>query len=78
MEKEKRIIKMREIIFYGKETSIYESLNSIAKFKDNFIIKKKEIIRYKNKDFRNHIFLLDDSYENFLKFINLFHQLTRK
>ncbi len=70
MEKEKRIIKMREILFYGKETSIYDSLKGIAKFKNNFIIKKEEIFRYKN--LKDQIFLLDDSYENFLKFIKSF------
>ena len=70
LEKEKRIIKMREILFYGKETSIYDSLKGIAKFKNNFIIKKEEIIRYKN--LKDQIFLLDDSYENFLKFIKIF------
>ena len=61
---------MREILFYGKETSIYDSLKGIAKFKNNFIIKKEEIIRYKN--LKDQIFLLDDSYENFLKFIKIF------
>ena len=61
---------MREIIFYGKETSIYDSLKGIAKFKNNFIIKKEEIFRYKN--LKDQIFLLDDSYENFLKFIKSF------
>ena len=70
MEKEKRIIKMREILFYGKETSIYDSLKGIAKFKNNFIIKKEEIFRYKN--LKDQIFLLDDSFENFLKFIKVF------
>ena len=61
---------MREILFYGKETSIYDSLKGIAKFKNNFIIKKEEIFRYKN--LKDQIFLLDDSYENFLKFIKVF------
>ena len=61
---------MREILFYGKETSIYDSLKGIAKFKNNFIIKKEEIFRYKN--LKDQIFLLDDSYENFLKFIKSF------
>ena len=61
---------MREILFYGKETSIYDSLKGIAKFKNNFIIKKEEIFRYKN--LKDQIFLLDDSYENFLKFLKIF------
>ena len=61
---------MREILFYGKETSIYDSLKGIAKFKNNFIIKKEEIFRYKN--LKDQIFLLDDSYEKFLKFIKSF------
>ena len=61
---------MREILFYGKETSIYDSLKGIAKFKNNFIIRKEEIFRYKN--LKDQIFLLDDSYENFLKFIKIF------
>ena len=70
MEKEKRIIKMREILFYGKETSIYDSLKGIAKFKNNFIIRKEEIFQCKN--LKDQFFLLDDSYEYFLKFIKIF------
>ncbi len=61
---------MREILFYGKETSIYDSLKGIAKFKNNFIIRKEEIFRCKN--LKDQFFLLDDSYEYFLKFIKIF------
>ena len=50
MVKEKKL-KMGEIIYYGKDTSIYESLNSIAKVKDSFKIIRNEVL--KNKDFRN-------------------------
>lgn len=75
MVKEKKL-KMGEIIYYGKDTSIYESLNSIAKVKDSFKIIRNEVL--KNKDFRNHIFILDDSYFDFFKFINLISSINKK
>ena len=75
MVKEKKL-KMGEIIYYGKDTSIYESLNSIAKVKDSFKIIRNEVL--KNKDFRNHIFILDDSYFDFFKLINLISSINKK
>ena len=47
--------KMGEIIFYGKDTSIYESLNSIAKVKKVLKLKRNEIL--KNKKFKRSIFI---------------------
>ncbi len=66
---------MKIIYYFGKDTSIYESLDSIIKIKKKFGIKKSGI--YKNKNFDNGIFILDDSYKEFLKLINLFSKKNK-
>ena len=71
LEKEKRIIKMREILFYGKETSIYDSLKGIAKFKNNFIIKKGRNYSIQ-KPKRSIFFCWMIVTKTFLKFIKIF------
>ena len=67
MVKEKKL-KMGEIIYYGKDTSIYESLNSIAKVKDSFkIIKnfchlnKKKVVINKNIVVHKHLCMTNSS-----------------
>ena len=60
---------MKIVYYFGKDTSIYESLESIIKIKKKFVIKKINI--YKNKNFKDDIFILDDSFKGFLNLINL-------
>ena len=60
---------MKVVYYFGKDTSIYESLESIIKIKKKFVIKKINI--YKNKNFENDIFILDDSFKEFLNLISL-------
>ena len=70
MEKEKRIIDMKKVYYFGKDSSIYESLESIIKTKKKFEIKKLDI---KNKrNLQNSILILDDSIKEFLKLSNFF------
>ena len=66
---------MKIIYYFGKDTSIYESLERIIKIKKKFEIKKLDIC--KNKNFDNDIFILDDSYKEFLKLINLFSKKNK-
>ena len=75
MVKEKKL-SIREIIYYGKDTSIYESLSCISKVKSSFEIKRNEI--YKHKDFKNNIFILDDSHFDFLKLIKRISSINKK
>ncbi len=66
---------MKIIYYFGKDNSIYESLNSIIKIKKKFKIKK--LSTCKNKNFDNDIFILDDSYKEFLKLINFFSKKNK-
>tara|TARA_Y100001970_G_scaffold292318_1_gene433136 strand:+ start:8683 stop:9318 length:636 start_codon:yes stop_codon:yes gene_type:complete len=63
------------IYYYGKDTSIYDSLQNIIRIKNKFILKKIDV--YKNKNLESNILILDDSFKGFLNFINLFSKKSK-
>lgn len=60
---------MKIIYYYGKDTSIFESLESLSLIKKSFHIKKINNVKINLND---EILILDDSCKDFLKVINYF------
>ncbi len=61
---------MRFVYYFGSDYSIYNSLLPIVKMKKNFQIAKGNSLKKNN--FKNDIFILDDSFKNFLTAIKSF------
>ena len=61
---------MKTVYYFGKDLSIYESLESLSKIKKSFLIKR--IDNTKKKSLKNSILIIDDSFQDFLKLIKTY------
>ena len=61
---------MKVIYYFGRDTSIFESLESLSKIKKSFVIKRFDIMQ--KKGLNNTILVLDDSFKDFIKIINIY------
>ncbi len=61
---------MKTVYYFGKDLSIYESLESLSKIKKSFLIKR--IDNAKKKSLKNSILIIDDSFQGFLKLIKTY------
>ena len=67
---------MKKVFYYGNDESIYNSLKSIIKIKKNFEIEKQN--SFTKKSLEKDILILDDSFVNFIKMLNLIPLNTSK
>ncbi len=67
---------MKKVFYYGNDESIYNSLKSIIKIKKNFEIEKQN--SFTKKSLEKDILILDDSFVNFIKMLNLIPLNTGK
>ena len=61
---------MKTVYYFGKDLSIYESLESLSKIKKSFLIKR--INNEKKKSLKDSILIIDDSFQGFLKLIKTY------
>ncbi len=61
---------MKIVYYFGKDTSIFESIESLSQIKKSFLI--KNIDNIKKKQFNNAVLILDDSFKDFIKLINIY------
>ncbi len=61
---------MKTIYYFGKDTSIFASLENLSQIKKSFLIKK--IDNVKKKNFNDSILILDDSFIDFIKLIKIY------
>ena len=61
---------MKTVYYFGKDLSIYESLEGLSKIKKSFLIKR--IDNAKKKSLKNSILIIDDSFQGFLKLIKTY------
>ena len=66
---------MKIIYYLGKDTSIFESLESLSKIKKSFIIKRIDFIE--NINLNDSLLILDDSSRGFIKLINSYSNKKR-
>ncbi len=66
---------MKIVYYLGKDTSIFESLESLSKIKKNFIIKRIDLA--KNNNLNDSLLILDDSSKDFIKLINSYSNKKR-
>ena len=66
---------MKIVYYLGKDTSIFESLESLSKIKKNFIIKRIDLV--KNNNLNDSLLILDDSSKDFIKLINSYSNKKR-
>ena len=66
---------MNRISYFGQDSSIFESLESLSKIKKSFLIKKVDLGKDKNST--NEILILDDSLKDFVKHLNHLSKINR-
>ena len=60
---------MKTVYYFGKDTSIFDSLESLSQIKKSFLIKKIDNVTKKN--FNDSVLILDDSFIDFIKLIKI-------
>ena len=66
---------MKTVYYFGSDTSIFESLESLSKTKKSFLIRKIEHTTKKRLD--NNILILDDSFIDFINLISFYSQTNK-
>lgn len=61
---------MKTIYYFGKDTSIFDSLESLSQIKKSFLIKKIDNVT--KKKFNDSVLILDDSFIGFIKLIKIY------
>ena len=60
---------MKTIYYFGKDTSIFDSLENLSQMEKSFLIKKIDNVTKKN--FNDSVLILDDSFIDFIKLIKI-------
>ena len=60
---------MKTIYYFGKDTSIFDSLENLSQMEKSFLIKKIDNVPKKN--FNDSLLILDDSFIDFIKLIKI-------
>ena len=66
---------MKTVYYFGSDTSIFESLESLSKTKKSFLVKKIDYATEKYLD--NNILILDDSFIDFINLISFYSQTNK-
>ncbi len=61
---------MKTVYYFGKDTSIFDSLESLSQIKKSFLIKKIDNVT--KKKFNDSVLILDDSFIGFIKLIKIY------
>ena len=61
---------MKTVYYFGKDTSIFDSLESLSQIKKSFLIKKIDNVT--KKKFNDSVLILDDSFIDFIKLIKIY------
>ena len=66
---------MKTIYYFGKDTSIFDSLESLSQIKKSFLIKKIDNVTKKNLN--DAVLILDDSFIDFIKLIKIYSKSNK-